>query len=117
MKARVLLSVVLAMLMIGAASASADEVSDAIAAATAAYAQGNYKEAATQLEVALVGVNRALSDLITNAMPAPPAGWTVADPRIEASASALGLLAGLVVERTYTASDGSEIERKNLISR
>jgi hypothetical protein len=109
-KTRVLLPVVLAMLAIAAAVAPADEVSDAIVAAQGAYARADYKEASVELETALAGVNEKLSDLITNAMPVPPAGWTVTPPRTGTSASALGLLTGLVVERTYTAPDGSEIE-------
>jgi hypothetical protein len=109
-KARVLLPVVLAMLMIGAAVVSADDISDAITAAQAAYARADYKGASAELQAALVGVNWRLSDLIANAMPIPPAGWAVAPPRTETSASALGFLTGLVVERTYTTSDGSEIE-------
>lgn len=110
MKARVLLPVVLAMLVIGAAVASADNISDAITAAHGAYARADYKGASAELQTALVGVNEKLSDLIVQAMPDPPAGWTVSPPRTDTSASALGLLTGLVVERTYTASDGSEIE-------
>jgi hypothetical protein len=98
-------------LLVFAATTSADTVTDAIAAAQAAYAGENYKEASTQLQTALVGVNEMLIELLIAAMPAPPAGWTAEDPEgIDSSAMGLGFFAGLVVERTYYPPSGSSID-------
>lgn len=87
--------------------ASADEVSDAIAGAQNAYQSGNYKDASTQLQTALVGVNQKLIDLLIERLPTPPPGWTAEDPE-GLDSSALGM--GLVIERTYTSPSGSSIE-------
>ena len=91
--------------------ASADEVSDAIAGAQSAYGSGDYKEASTQLQTALVGVNQKLIDLLIERMPAAPPGWTAEDPEgLDSSALGMGFFASLVVERTYTPPSGSAID-------
>lgn len=91
--------------------ASADEVSDAIAAAQNAYGSGDYKESSTQLQTALIGVNQKLIDLLIERMPAPPSGWTAEDPEgLDSSALGMGFFASLVVERTYTSPSGSSID-------
>jgi hypothetical protein len=100
-----------AFVLLTACAASADEVTDAIAAANAAYGSENYKEASTQLQTALVGVNQKLIDLLIAQMPAPPSGWTAEDPEgLDSSAFGMGFWAGLVVDRTYYPPSGSSIE-------
>jgi hypothetical protein len=100
-----------ALILTAACAASADEVTDALAAATAAYGSGNYKEASTQTQTALVGINQKLIGLLIAAMPAPPSGWTAEDPEgLDTSAFGMGFWAGLVVERTYTSPSGSSID-------
>jgi hypothetical protein len=94
-----------------AATCAADEVSDAIAQAQSAYSSANYKEASTQLQTALVGVNQKMIDLLIQKMPAPPAGWQADEPDgMDSAAFGLGFFAGLVVSRTYTTPSGSSIE-------
>jgi hypothetical protein len=89
----------------------ADDVSDAMSQAQAAYGAENYKEASTQLQTALVGVNQKLIDLLIEKMPQPPAGWQAEEPDgMDASALGMGFFAGLVVSRTYTPPSGSSIE-------
>jgi hypothetical protein len=106
-----LLIAVAASLLLVASAASADDVSDAIAAANAAYASQDYKEASTELQTALIGVNQKLIGLLTAQMPAPPPGWTAEDPEgMDASAIGMGFWAGLVVERTYYSPSGSSID-------
>jgi hypothetical protein len=91
--------------------ASADKVTDALGAAKTAYDNQNYKEASTQTQTALVGINQKLIDLLVAAMPAPPPGWSAEDPEnLDASAFGMGFWAGLVVPRTYYAPNGSSIE-------
>lgn len=98
-------------ILLAACAAAADQVTDAIAAANAAYGSEDYKEASTQLQTALVGVNQKLVDLLIAAMPAPPSGWTAEDPEgMDASAFGMGFWAGLVVDRTYYPPSGSSIE-------
>jgi hypothetical protein len=91
--------------------ACADDVSDAIDAAKKAYGGGDYKETSTQLQTALAQVNQLLIEKLIAAMPDPPAKWTAQDPEgIDASAIGAGFFATLVVNRTYTAPDGSNID-------
>ena len=93
-----------------AGAASADGVNDAISAADKAYGGGDYKETSTQLQTALALVNQQLIDLLVGALPDPPSGWTADDAEgIDASALGAGFFATLVVERTYSAPDGSKI--------
>lgn len=93
-----------------AGAVRADKVADAIAAAGSAYGGGDYKEASTQLQTALAQVNQLLIDQLVAALPAPPAGWEAGEPEgIDASAVGAGFFATLVVSRTYTAPDGSDI--------
>jgi len=100
-----------ALVLFAACAASADQVTDAMAAANAAYGSENYKEASTQLQTALVGVNQKLIDLLIAAMPEPPSGWTAEDPEgLDSSAFGMGFWAGLVVDRTYYSPSGSSIE-------
>ena len=94
-----------------AGAACADDVTDAISAANKAYGGGDYKETSTQLQTALAHVNQQLIELLVGALPDPPPGWTADEAEgIDASAIGAGFFATLVVERTYTAPDGSEIE-------
>lgn len=89
----------------------ADEVNDAISRANTAYSGGDYKSASTELQTALAAVNQKLIDKLIAALPAPPSGWKAEDPEgIDASAIGAGFFATLVVNRTYTAPDGSQIE-------
>ena len=94
-----------------AGAAAADDATDAMAAASSAYAGGNYKETSTQLQTALVAVNQLLIDQLIEAMPTPPTGWTAEEPEgIDASAIGAGFFATLVVNRDYKSPDGSRIE-------
>jgi hypothetical protein len=99
------------MLLIFTATASADKVTDALSAAQSAYAEENYKDASTQIQTALVGVNERLIELLIAAMPDPPAGWSAEEPEgMDATAMGVGFFAGLMVDRTYTTPSGSTIE-------
>lgn len=103
-------AVVLAVIMLWGV-AVADEVTDAIAAAGSAYGSGDYKEASTQLQTALASVNQKLIAMLQDALPDPPSGWTAEDAEgIDASAIGAGFFATLVVDRTYTAPNGSDID-------
>jgi len=102
---------VLLVLAVAACAALGDTATDAMSAASAAYAGGDYKEASTQLQKALVAVNQLLLDQLIAALPDPPSGWTAEEPEgIDASAIGAGFFATLVVERDYTTPSGSTID-------
>lgn len=93
-----------------ACAASADNVTDAIAGASSAYGNGDYKEASTQLQTALAEVNQKLIAQLIEALPDPPAGWTAEEPEgIDAAAVGAGFFATLVVERAYNPPGGSPV--------
>jgi hypothetical protein len=94
-----------------AGTASADNVTDAMAAASAAYGSGDLKETSTKLQTALVAVNQLLIDALVAALPEPPTGWTAGEPEgIDVSSIGAGFFATLVVERPYTTPDGTRID-------
>jgi len=98
-------------LVFAATLAQADGVTDAMDNAQDAYGNEDYKEASTQLQTALVGVNQKLIDMIIGYLPAAPAGWTAEDPEgMDASAMGAGFFASLVVSRDYFPPNGSNIE-------
>jgi len=102
---------VLLVLAVAACAALGDTATDAMSAASAAYGGGDYKEASTQLQKALVAVNQLLLDQLIAALPDPPSGWTAEEPEgIDASAIGAGFFATLVVERDYTTPSGSTID-------
>ncbi len=101
----------LTVLAFAATVVQADDVTDAIGNANSAYGNGNYKEASTQLQTALVGVNQKLIDMIVEYLPDAPSGWTAEDPEgLDASAIGAGFFATLVVSRDYYPPNGSNIE-------
>lgn len=98
-------------LVFAATIAQADDVTDAIRSAEGAYGGGDYKEASTQLQTALIGVNQKLIDMIVEYLPGAPSGWTAEDSEgLDASAMGAGFFATLVVSRDYTPPNGSNIE-------
>jgi len=104
-------AVTLLAIAIFAGAAAADDVTNAISAANSAYGGGDLKEASTQLQTALASVNQQLIAKLIAALPDPPAGWTAEDPEgLDASAIGAGFFATLVVDRTYTTPDGSDID-------
>ena len=106
-----ILIVALAGVMLAAGVASADEVTEAMTLAGEAYRADDYKEASTQLQTALVGVNQKLIDLLIGYLPAPPAGWKADEPEgLDASVIGMGFFAGLSVSRDYRPPGGSRIE-------
>jgi hypothetical protein len=106
----ILTAAVLAMALL-AGSASADDVTDAMAAAGAAYGGGDLKETSTKLQTALVAVNQLMIDQLIAALPAAPAGWSEEEPEgIDATAMGVGFFASMIVEKSYTTPDGTTID-------
>lgn len=93
------------------AAAQADDVTVAIGNAETAYNNGDYQEASTQLQTALVGVNQMLIDMLVEALPDAPPGWTSEDPEgMDATAMGVGFFASLMVSAQYYPPNGSSIE-------
>jgi len=100
-----------ALVVLAAGLAFADEVTDAIGQAGSAYAAGDYKEASTQLQTALIGVNQRLIDILLEEFPEPPDGWTADEPEgMDASLIGASMFAGLVMSRVYHPPNGSDVE-------
>jgi hypothetical protein len=104
-------ALVVALLATWTVAAGADEVTDAMAKAEEAYGAKEYKEASSQLQTALVGVNKLLIGQIQAELPDPPSGWTADDPEgMDGSAFGMGFFANLMVSRTYYPPNDSSIE-------
>ena len=100
-----------ALVVLAAGLALADGVTDAIGQAGSAYAASDYKEASTQLQTALIGVNQRLIDILLQEFPEPPDGWTADDPEgMDPSLIGMSMFAGLVMTRVYHPPNDSDVE-------
>jgi hypothetical protein len=84
----------------GASPANADDVSDQIDKAAAAWRAHDSQAAIVALEAAANLVRQARADLLTTLLPAPPPGWT-ADAAETGTVSAAMLGGGTSASRTY----------------
>jgi hypothetical protein len=83
-----------------AAPAAADAVTEALHAATAAYAQKNYAAALTALTTAATLVRQMKAELWKAVLPEPPPGWTADEAKVVTVGPAV-LGGGVSVERHY----------------
>ena len=79
----------------------ADDATDNIDAAKAAYEAGNYSEALTALDTANQFIRQKKAEGVVKLLPDAPKGWEAGEPESEAAASSL-LGGGVTVKRTYT---------------
>ena len=79
----------------------ADDTTDSIDAAKAAYEAGNYSEALTSLDTANQFIRQKKAEEVVKLLPAAPKDWEAGEPETEAAASAL-LGGGVTAKRTYT---------------
>jgi hypothetical protein len=92
----------------GVAFAHADAVSDALAAATTAYAAGDLSAAKTQIEAAGKEIAAMQSALLSIHFPEAPEGWTRVDTA--GFAEAFGIIGGGTgAEATYTSAAGESV--------
>lgn len=91
-----------------AVPAQADEVSDAIAAADAAYAAGDLAGAAAALKTANSGVASQRAAIFAAFLPSSAEGWTVEeDPTFAEGLAIMG--GGVGALKRYTREDGTQI--------
>ena len=79
----------------------ADDTTDSIDAAKAAYEAGNYSEALTSLDTANQFIRQKKAEEVVKLLPAAPKDWEAGEPETEAAASSL-LGGGVTAKRTYT---------------
>lgn len=84
----------------------ADDVTDNIDAAKAAYKAGNYTEAITALDTANQFVRQKKVELVAKLLPDAPKGWEAAEPETEAAAASI-LGGGVTAKRSYTRDEAS----------
>jgi len=94
-------------LCIGAAPARADDVTDAIEEAAAAYAEGDLAYARESLQFASQLIAQMKTGTLAGLLPEPLAGWEAQDAETETMGAAL-FGGGSTASRTYT-KDGSEV--------
>lgn len=88
--------------------AHADAVSDALAAASEAYAAGDLSQTSAQLITATKALAEAQSGMLSALFPAAPEGWTRSDNTDMAMGMSM-MGGGAGAEATYTPPDGSTI--------
>lgn len=79
----------------------ADDATDNIDAAKAAYEAGNYSEAITALDTANQFIRQKKAEEVVKLLPEAPKGWEAGETETEAAASSI-LGGGVTVKRTYT---------------
>ncbi len=84
----------------------ADDATDNIDAAKAAYEAGNYSDALVALDAANQFIRQKKADEVVKLLPAAPKGWEAGEPESEAAASSL-LGGGVTVRRSYTRDNGN----------
>lgn len=102
---KILIPSVLSVLVL-ALPVRADEVSDNLKTAAAAYEAGNYSEALQAVDYAGQLIRQKKSEAVAALLPAGPSGWQAEEAQTEAAAAAL--MGGMVTaKRTYTKGDSS----------
>ena len=104
-----ILTAALAMAMMTAMPARADEVSDAIGEAQRAYQGGRLHAAQTALQEALQLLQQRAAAGLAAALPEPLPGWT-AEEATSSAAGVAGLFGGTAASRTYRDAQGRSVE-------
>jgi hypothetical protein len=92
---------------LSAATVRADAVTDALAAAQAAYASGQLGQTAAELTKATRAVQTIQQERLASILPQPAEGWTMTPG--ESSVDAAGFFGGMIgimADATYSHSDG-----------
>lgn len=84
--------------------ALADEITDAVAEAISAYQDGQYSEAASQLDYASGLIRQKKAEAILAVFPEPLSGWSAGEAESKASGSMM-LGGGISANRTYRKGD------------
>jgi hypothetical protein len=84
----------------------ADDATDNIDAAKAAYEAGNYSEALTALDTANQFIRQKKAEEVVKLLPAAPKGWEAGEPETEAAATSI-LGGGVSARRTYTRGESN----------
>lgn len=106
---RSLLSALLALAVIAAAPARADEISDAIGAAQRAYQAGRLQETQTALQEAMRLLAERAAATLGAALPDPLPGWTAEEVRTSA-AGVSGVFGAAIASRRYLDAQGRSVE-------
>ncbi|MGE4373838.1 MAG: hypothetical protein AB7E29_13255 [Xanthobacter sp.] len=93
-------------LTVGSQSALADDISDALAEAQKAYADGDMAATRQAVDVAAQLLAQHSADKLVQFLPAPPEGWSEEDTRSDAAAAAM-FGGGLIARRDYRKGDES----------
>ncbi|MFG1295444.1 hypothetical protein [Xanthobacter variabilis] len=101
---RILPKAVLALTLIAAPAARADEIADAISEAQKAYAAGDTATTKQALDVASQLLAQRNAEGLAKFLPPAPAGWTAGDTETDAAAAAM-FGGGLIAKREYSKGD------------
>ena len=91
-----------------AATVRADEVSDQMEAARAAYAAGELRTAIEMLNFAVAKIQEQMTANLVKLLPEPLPGWTAEAPESQSGGMA-AMITGSTLTRRYRREDGAEI--------
>lgn len=97
-------------LLLGACAVTADEVTDQLDAARSAYDSGDLRIAQEALRFADAKIQEKLRARQMELLPAPLEGWTAEDGPASDAAGFAALVGGTTIARTYSRSDGAEVQ-------
>ena len=99
----------LALPLLAAPSARADDIGNAIGEAARAYQAGDLPTARSALEEALQFLAQRAADRLAQALPAPLSGWTAGEAEASTAAAAL-LGGGSQASRRYENAEGQSVQ-------
>ena len=106
-------SAIAALLLVGAGSASADEIIDQIEVGKRNYVEGDYAGAITEFEFALSAVRNKLSALFIATMPEAPTLWSAKQASLHGGTALFG--GGLMITREYHEQKGQGKVKAELV--
>ena len=108
MPSRIIATALTAILSLTALPAGADDISDAIAEAAAAYEEGDLEYAQESLQFASQLISQMKTGALAMLLPEPLDGWDAEDPQTETMGAAL-LGGGSTASRSYTNGDSEVV--------
>jgi len=109
MKSPACLNTAFLALILAAAPAGADDISDQIETARKAYEAGELRSAVQTLQFAVASIQERINLSLLDLLPAPLEGWSADEPEAQAGGIA-AMITGTSLSRRYHREDGAQVE-------
>ena len=95
--------------LLGASNVQADEVTEQIDAARAAYDSGELRNALQTLQFAEAKIQEQITDRVLTLLPPPLDGWDADAATPESGGMMAAMITGTTISRRYFKQDGAEV--------